>query len=75
MTVRINWTQGEKASDGHIRIHELKQSQPGQCQFAAMTDSQDYPDELSAAKAIWEKGFSSYKRCTHCMDGSIVQKK
>lgn len=71
--IRVNWNQGKVASDGYIRAHQIRSQQPAGCQFGDMKgDYTDYPDVPTAEAAMKQNGDTSYKHCSHCWDGQII---
>lgn len=70
--IRVNWKQGQVASDGHIRAHIITTPQPNGCQFERMSDYTDYPDVQSAEAAMKQKGYTTYRQCSHCWNGGQV---
>ena len=72
MGVRVNWTQGNIASDGLIRMHIIEKERP-ECQFNKMKNYSDFCNEEEAKQKIQRKGYSKYKHCNYCWDNAIIE--
>jgi len=70
--IRVNWIQGQIASDKRIRAHNILGSQPLKCQFVDMVNYTDFSSLNEAEDEMRRRGHREYKSCKHCWDDAVV---